>query len=324
MPSVTDSQVFDAYLTSTQSHRLGTIHDQVFDKTPTASWMNGKMGMALRGSTIKTPLSSGNRIEVPIMFGKNNTSGWYSRSEELDTTKQDGATMAIYPWTQHSVSITMDGLETNTNMGEHQIVNLTTFKTDQAIQSAREDFSIAIFGDGTANNGKQMTGLQVLVDDSATAGGLDPAIHTTWRSTDITSGSFSSQGLADMNNAFNTVTRQSGPPDFITTTQEIYQFFENTLQPQVRYGDKRVMNSGFVSLLFKQVPLVFDRDCTAGFMYMLNSGGLRLYVHPNVDFKMSPFQTPVGRDVSVAMILWLGNLVVTERRAHAVIKGMTQ
>jgi len=78
-----------------------------------------------------------------------------------------------------------------------------------------------------------------------------------------------------------------------------------------------------MNLTFKGVPVIFDRSCTSGYIYFLNSKYLNLVVHSDADFSTGPFITPENQDVSTAMILFQGNLTTNNRRKLAVITGVT-
>jgi hypothetical protein len=122
-----------------------------------------------------------------------------------------------------------------------------------------------------------------------------------------------------MRTAFNNVSFGNDKPDGIFTTQTIFEYYEKALQPQERFASNTVADAGFLNLTFKGVPMMFDRDCSSGLMYMLNSKNLAFVVHKDADFSTGPFQTPENQDVSTAMILFQGNLTTNQRRKLAVI-----
>ena len=78
-----------------------------------------------------------------------------------------------------------------------------------------------------------------------------------------------------------------------------------------------------MNLTFKGIPVIFDRDCTSGYMYFLNSNNINLVVHQDADFSTGPFVTPENQDVSTAMVLFQGNLTTNNRRKLGVLTGIT-
>ena len=97
----------------------------------------------------------------------------------------------------------------------------------------------------SCNGNKDLGGLQNIVSASTTAGGLAPASFPWWVSTVTTGGSFAGQGLDDMRSTMNTVTFSNDKPDICFTTQDIFEFYEKSLQPQARYSQMKVADAGF-------------------------------------------------------------------------------
>lgn len=248
----------------------------------------------------------------------------YAGAESLDTTLQEGMTIGRYNWKQYAVSVGITGLEKRNNQGEAAMINLLSSKAKQAEMSLRDRMSVDSFADGTGNGSKNLTGLAAIVSATATVGGIAPATYTWWKS-DVTSsaGSFAATGIDKMRTTFNNITFGNDKPDFCVTTQSVYEFYEKALQPQERFSSNTTADAGFMNLTFKGVPIVFDRDCTSGYMYFLNSKYLSFVVHKDADFSTGPFVTPENQDVSTAMILFQGNLTTNNRRKLGVITGIT-
>lgn len=203
------------------------------------------------------------------------------------------------------------------------MIRLLEAKTTQAEMSLRNTMSEDAFSDGTGNGSKTLTGLQAIVSTTTTLGGLAPATFSWWQSTVTASGSFAAQGINDMRVIFNTLSYGNDKPDFIVTDQSSFEFYEAALQPQERYVNTKAADAGFMNLTFKGVPITFDRDCTSGRMYFLNSRYLTFTTHRDADFSTGPFITPVGQDVTTAMILFQGNMTTNNRRMQGVLTGIT-
>lgn len=324
MSGLVETRVNDAVLTTTLANFRKQMIDNIFDVYPFLSWLNGKLGVALRGSTVKRLVDGGESIVEHLLYEQNSTVGSYSGYESLDTTPQDGMTIARYNWKQYSGSISINGLERRNNQGEARMIDLLQAKTTQTEMTLRDSLSVGAFSDGTGNGSKDLTGLQALVSATTTVGGLAPATFPWWKS-DVTAsaGSFAATGLAKMRTTFNNVSFGNDKPDFIVTDQATFEFFESSLQPQERYSNTKVANSGFQTLTFKGIPVVFDRDCPTGFMYFLNSNALSFVVHNQADMTTGPFVTPENQDASTALILFQGNLTTNNRRKLGLISGFT-
>jgi hypothetical protein len=323
MAGVSETRTQDAVLTTTLANYRNKLIDNIFDDYPLLSWLNGKLGRAMRGSSVKRTIDGGESIVEQLLYEISSSVKRYSGYEQLDTTPQDGMTIARYNWKQYAVSISINGLERRSNMGSERLIDLLEAKAKQAEMSLRDTMNIDAFSDGTANNSKGLGGLEILCDSTGTAGGINQSTYSWWASTETASGSFAAQGLDDMRTTFNTITRGNDKPDFIITTQDIHEYYEKSLQPQERYIDTKVANAGFTNLTFKGVPTVFDRDCTSGVMYFLNSKYINLVVHRDADFSTGPFITPENQDASTAMILFQGNMTTNNRRNLGKMTGVT-
>ena len=277
----------------------------------------------MRGNSLKRTVDGGESIVEQLMYGMNSTVKSYSGSETLDTTLQEGLTIARYNWKQYAATIGATGLEMRNNKGEAAMLNLLKSKIKQAEMSLRNTMNADAFGDGTGNGSKTLTGLQAIVSTTGTLGGLSPTTYTWWKPTSTSGGSFAAQGLASMRTLYNTLSLGNDKPDFIITTQSVYEFFESSLQPQERYTDTKAANSGWPNITFKGVPVLFDRDCPSGKLYMLNSNYLNFVVHSDADFAMGDMQTPINQDVVSAQLIFQGNLTCSNRRMLGELTAIT-
>jgi hypothetical protein len=311
-------------LTTTLANYRKQLIDNIFDEYPFLSWLNGKLGQAMRGKSAKRTIDGGESIVEHLLYETNSTAKSYSGYESLDTTPQEGMTIARYNWKQYSVSITISGLEKRSNMGEAAMINLLSAKTTQAEMSLRDKMSVDSFADGTGNGSKNLTGLAALVSTTTTVGGISPTTYPWWQSSvTATAGSFAATGIDKMENTFNTVSFGNDKPEIIITTQAVYQYYKKALQPQERFTNTMTADAGFTNITYNSVPVLFDRDCTSGYMYFLNPKAMNLVVHSSADFNTGPFVTPENQDASTAVILFQGNLTTNNRRKLGVITGIT-
>lgn len=324
MAGVSETRTYDALLTTTLANYRKKLVDNIFDNYPLLSWMNGKLGKAMRGESVKKTLDSGESIVEHLLYEQNSTVNSYSGAEALDTTLQEGMTIARFNWKQYSAAVGITGLEERSNKGEAAMIRLLEAKTQQAEMSLRDRMSVDLYSDGTGNGSKNLTGLAAIVSASATVGGLNPSTYAWWKS-DVTSsaGSFAATGISKMRTTFNNLSYGNDKPDFVVTTQTVFEAYEAALQPQERFTNTKAGDAGFQNLAFKGIPIFFDRDCTSGYMYMLNSAYLNFVVHKDADFSTGPFIKPENGDVKTAIILFQGNLTTNSRRMHGVITGFT-
>lgn len=327
MPGVSETRTYNDVLTTTLANYREELIDQVVDDYPTLSYLVGKLGETM-GAKNERPrkLDGGESIVEHVLYEFSSAVQSYSGAEQLDTTLQDGMTIARFNWRQYAATIGISGLDRRNNQGDAKMIDLLKAKTKQAENSLRDRLSRDIFGTAVGGaDGKSWDGLGILVDSTGTVGGLSQATFSVWASTETAGGSFAAVGLRDMRSTFNTISFGNNKPDFIVTTQDIYQFFETTLQPQERYQSEKLKsaNTGWESLTFKAVPVMFDRDCNSGVIYFLNSRNINLSVHKDAWFSTGKFVEPENQDVTTAKVLIQGNLTINERRKHGKITGIT-
>ncbi|MEK9894958.1 MAG: phage major capsid protein, partial [Burkholderiaceae bacterium] len=88
------------------------------------------------------------------------------------------------------------------------------------------------------------------------------------------------------------------------------------------YSGAESANGGFVTLKYKSADVLFDGNSgiTASRMYMLNTEYLYLCVHRDADMEQMDAKYPINQDAEVIPILWMGNLVCSNRKQQGVIK----
>ena len=276
-------------------------------------------------------IDGGERIVQPLMYGKNSTAGSYSGYDSLDTTPQAGIDAAEFNWKQYSVSITISGEEERKNAGSKtKIIDLLEARTNQAEMSLKEALGQGLFSDGTGNGGKDLTGLEAMVLDSGTYGGINSATYTWWQG--VVTSVAGALTLAVMRTKFNDVTvGGKDTPDLIVTTQARYESYEalltsyNSVVSVMTRGEdeKKLGDAGYQALGFKGKPVVWDELCPSNTMYFLNTRHMKMVVHSDANFKTTPFVKPENQDAKVAQVLFMGNLVCDRRKSFGKLTNVT-
>lgn len=304
---------FDAILSTTLKNYTPQLEDNIFNARALTNWLLRKARVSKSG---------GAKIIKPLTYAENSTANSYSMYDNILTTPQEGISAAEYSWKQAAVTIAIAGLEEAMNNGKEQVIDLLKAKTDQASESLSEKFNEMLFGDGTGNSSKDFMGIKGLVTSSGSFGGIDPASNTWWAAQ--VEATVEVLALSRMSSFWNTCHGGTNDtPDFLITTATLWEKYESLLQPQLRFSDPKTADAGFVNLLYKGAPIVFDIDCTSGYMYFLNSKHLELATHSEKWFTNTGFQKPVGQDARYASIVAYGNLVTGQRRRLGVLTGKT-
>lgn len=268
----------------------------------------------------------GERIVQPLMYGKNSTAASYSGYDVLDVSAQEGIDAAEFNWKQYSASITISGEEERKNAGrKEKIIDILEARTKQAEMSLTGELVEGIFSDGTGNSSKDLTGLKAMVSSTGIYAGIDSSTYTWWASYVESTGA--TLTLAYMRTAFNTPSLGGkDTPNLIVTTQTLFEKYESfltsTIQMQAE-GTKKMADGGFQVLEYKGQPIVWDENCTAGYMYFLNTNHMKLVVHKDANFDVSDFVKPENQDARVAQILFMGNLTCDRRKSFGLLSGKT-
>ena len=164
-----------------------------------------------------------------------------------------------------------------------------------------------------------------MVSNTGTYAGINSSTYTWWAS-DVES-TATTLTLAYMRTAFNTPSLGGkDTPNLIVTTQTLFEKYESLLTSTIQMqaeGTKKMADGGFQVLEYKGQPIVWDENCTAGYMYFLNTNHMKLVVHKDANFEVSDFVKPENQDARVAQILFMGNLTCDRRKSFGLLSGKT-
>jgi hypothetical protein len=291
-----------------------TLADQITVELPLLAALNSKGSVTEDG---------GKRIVRPVLYALNDTVGSYDGYDLIDTTPQDGFGEAVYDWKQYAGSVTIDGRTERLNAGSSQIINILTAKLDQLRVSMEDDLNSMLWSDGTGNSSKNFNGLANIIKASGTVGGIDASTETWWVSrADTTCDLTTIDGVRDMGAMYNGLRIAKSVPDFLFTTQAVFEAYEALAAPNIRFEGKMKADLGFETVAFRGAEVLFDADCTSGSMYFVNSRYLQFVKHRDAWLKMLPFAQPVNQDAKTSLVISMGELVTDVRRAHGLISSI--
>lgn len=272
-------------------------------------------------------------IVAPLDYAENNTYQRYSGYDVLNVGASDVISAAEYQWRQIAINVVASGLELRTNSGDTRIINLVKARLKNAIRTFKNNFSADIYSDGTLAN--QVNGLQALVADAGTGtvGGIDSSTWTFWKNKvqsaaapiqgggAITPGSTTMESL--MLPLWLSLVRGDDQPDLIVMDNNYFTFFEQSQTSIKRYTDSTKADAGFVTLKYKGADVIFDggSGIPANHAYFLNTDYLELVVHKDADMTVMDEMKPYNQDAAVVPVLWMGNLVCSNRSLQGVQKA---
>ena len=272
-------------------------------------------------------------IVAPLDYAENNTYQRYSGYDVLNVGASDVISAAEYQWRQIAINVVASGLELRTNSGDSRIINLVKSRLKNAIRTFKNNFSADIYSDGTLAN--QVNGLQALVADAGTGtvGGIDSSTWTFWKNkvqsaaAPIQGGGAIVPGATTMESLmlplWLALTRGDDQPDLIVMDNNYFTFFEQSQTSIKRYTDSAKADAGFVTLKYKGADVIFDggSGIPANHAYFLNTDYLELVVHKDADMTVMDEMKPYNQDAAVVPVLWMGNLVCSNRALQGVQKA---
>jgi hypothetical protein len=231
------------------------------------------------------------------------------------------------------------------------MIPLLESRIGNAERTMQNNLSSDCYSNGTADGGKQVGGLQLLVgstNNSGTIGGLDSSIWDFWQNNvqsfataGLTAGASTIQTM--MNRAWLAVSRQADRPDLIIADNTYFRYYWESLQAIQRISGTDSGMAGFASLKFMDADVVYDggfqgQGTTATFlpqtgrswmsgggapansMYFLNTD--YIFLRPHKDRNMSPLDPDrfsVNQDAMVKLVAWAGNMTMSNRFLQSLI-----
>lgn len=283
----------------------------------------------------KEMIDGGLSLVVPLEYAQNGNYQRFSGYDVLNMAATDVISAAEYQWRNIAISVAANGTELRTNSGDSQIIRLAKAKLNNAVRSFKNNFSSDMYSDGTLTN--QINGLQALVSDAGTGtvGGINSTTWPFWKSI-VQSAAAPLQGGGAVTVSATTIEHQMFLPlwlttqvgndkaDLIVTDMTYFSYYEQSQASLKRYtSGEDSAQGGIVSLKYKTADVVYDGDSgiPASHAYFLNTDFLNLYVHPDADMTEIPEMRSLNQDATVVWMLWMGNLVCSNRSKQGVAKA---
>ena len=300
------------------------------------------------------PVDGGQAIVQEMEYSENGTFTRYTGYDTLNIAPSDVLTAAQYSFTQAAVAVTINGLEELQNAGSERVIDLLESRIGNAEKTMMNNISNDCYSNGTADGGKQIGGLQLLVADvnnSGSVGGIDSGTWGFWQnyvasfaSNSLSPGSSTIQTM--MNRVWLAIARGRDHPDLWIADNTYYRYFWESLQAIQRINDAGKGVPGFRSLAFMDSDVVYDggfqgnttgntstgsplgaggswtsgSGAPASHMWALNTD--YLFLRPHKDRNMVPLNPDrfsVNQDAMVRLIAWAGNMTTSNRFLQGLI-----
>jgi hypothetical protein len=277
---------------------------------------------------------SGPRIRQTLQISKQNAQ-WYSGYDQLLNPAIDLFNDAYWDPKMVVIPIILSMQEILNNQGDAQLLDVYDSYITAAENSLTDTMDAGVYSDGTANGGKQITGLATAVpilNTTGTYAGIDRGTAVIWRTQTFDAQTFntaigtqvSSTTIRPFLNAI--MTRQSRNRDYadlLIMSPEHYAAYDAaTVAIQRQTNETSLGKLGFSALEYigggKRAEIVLDggigSNMPANTTFGLDSSSFRLRYHPDRNFDTlfeGDGQQPIDKDAIAQFIAWMGELTVT-------------
>jgi len=314
-------------VTTTLRNRTGKLADNVTK--------NNALLYRLRARGRVKPVSGGRTIVQELNYQENGTYKRYSGYEALNISPSDVFTGAEYNYAQAAVAVSISGLEMLQNSGENAIIDLLEGRIENAEQTLTNNIALDVYSNGTADGGRQIGGIQLLIgttNNSGIIGGIDSSVWSFWRNvafSGVTNGGAATSTAniqSYMNRVYLQLVRGADAPDLIVADNNYYRFYLESLQAIQRITSDEMAEIGFQSLKYMNSDVVLDGGFGGGAptntMYFLNSK--YIFFRPHQDRNFAPLgdeRFAVNQDAMVKLVGFAGNLTTSNRFLQGVLSA---
>jgi hypothetical protein len=324
MPNITTNAAYQQVLSMAVEDRSSSYEDLVSNN-------NALLSVMRRKGLWQT--YSGPRIRQTLQIGKQ-VAQWYSGYDQLLNPAIDLFNDAFYDPKMVVVPIVLSMQEILNNQGENQLEDVLDAYMEAAERALEDAMDAGLYGDGTANGGKQITGLATavpIVPTTGVYGGIDRATATIWQTKTYDAHTYSAAIGTQVNattirpllNAVMTKqSRNRNYADLLIMSPEHYAAYDAaTVAIQRQQGSTSLGQLGFTALEYigggKRAEIVLDggigSNMPANTTFGLNTDSFRLRYHPSRNFDKlfeGEGQMPIDKDAIAQFIGWMGELTM--------------
>ena len=325
MPNINTNAAYQQILSMALEDRSSSYQDLVSNN-------NALLAVMRRKGMWQT--YSGPRIRQTLQVGKQ-TAQWYSGYDQLLNPAIDLFNDAYYDPKMCVVPIILSMQEILNNEGDAQLMDVYDSYMDAAERALEDPMDAGIYSDGTANGGKQITGLATAVPittNSGTYGGIDRGSATIWRTTTFDAQTYNTAIGTQVNsttirpflNAIMTNrSRGRDYADLLIMSPEHYAAYDAaTVAIQRQTNETSLGQLGFSALEYigggKRAEIVLDggigSNMPANTTFGLKTDTFRMRYHPNRNFDKlfdGDGQMPIDKDAIAQFIGFMGEITMT-------------
>jgi hypothetical protein len=277
---------------------------------------------------------SGPRIRQTLQISKQ-VAQWYSGYDQLLNPAIDLFNDAFYDPKMVVVPVILSMQEILNNEGDAQLMDVLDSYMEAAEKALEDTMDAGIYSDGTANGGKQITGLATavpIVNNTGIYGGIDRGTAVIWRpavyDAQTASAAIGTQVTATTVRPFLNLimTKQSRGrqyADLLVMSPEHYAAYDAaTVAIQRQTNETSLGQLGFSAIEYigggKRAEIVLDggigSNMPANTTFGIDTDCMRLRYNANRNFDKlfdGDGQMPIDKDAIAQFIGWMGELTMT-------------
>lgn len=273
--------------------------------------------------------TGGTTILQHLAYQENQSVTRFSGYDTVDVSPSDVFTSANFSPKQASVAVSISKLEELQNDGKEAMFDLLEERVANAEQTLIQTIGDDMYSDGTANNSKQIGGLDHLLASAATntVGGISKTTWSFWQhlivdASDgigggaVTPSSTTIQSL--MTYAMLNTTRNNDSVDLIIAGTTYYSYYLASLQGNQRFTNAKLAEGGFENVRFMGADVTFEgvgSSMTATRMYGLNTNYIHFRPHKKAYFVPAESDRfSVNQLAMIKLIHFAGNMTASNMK----------
>lgn len=324
MPNVTTNAHYQQILSMALEERSSSYQDLVSNN-------NALLAVLRRKGAWQT--YSGPRIRQTLQISKQ-VAQWYSGYDQLLNPAIDLFNDAYYEPKMVVVPVILSMQEILNNEGENQLMDVYDSYIDAAERSLEDVMDAALYADGSANGGKQLTGLATavpIVTNSGVYGGIDRATAVIWQTKAYDAQTMAPTLGTQVNKdtirpmtsfIMNKQSRGRDYADLLIMSPEHYAAYDAaTVAIQRQTNETSLGKLGFSALEYigggKRAEIVLDggfgSNMPANTTFGIDTDTLKIRYHPDRNFDKlfdGDGQMPIDKDAIAQFIGWMGEMTM--------------
>lgn len=283
--------------------------------------------------------ADGRTIFREMSYAQNATFTRYTGAQPINIAYNPVATAAEFEPKQFAVAITINGREKRMNSGPEGLIKLLGMRMKVGEATLQNYFNGDMFSDGTADGGKQIGGLLLLIakiPTTGTVGGInrassDSAFYRNYKfatATDWAGGATSAANIKQLYNKVLNATQTNGEgPNKIIAGADHYEYLQVATQAIQRLTDPKNAKIGYRNFDYQGVPVFLGSSINytgqtlipADMSYFVNTKGLEMVIYKGGDFEPLPMVQSINQDAETQLVVFMGNMVLNQAKTQGVL-----